>query len=87
MFVVMELDPSNPVRLSFKCSPEKYAELTERDGIIPAPYLARYHWVALTRLNALSDAETKTQIGESYVMVRAKLLKNVRRKLNEKRIS
>jgi predicted DNA-binding protein (MmcQ/YjbR family) len=40
MYAVMALDPG-PHVLSFKCSPEDFAELTERPGIIPAPYLAR----------------------------------------------
>jgi len=35
------------VSLSFKASPETFADLTERPNIIPAPYLARAQWVAL----------------------------------------
>ena len=27
------------------CTPEMFAELIEREGIIPAPYLARAMWV------------------------------------------
>jgi predicted DNA-binding protein (MmcQ/YjbR family) len=42
MFAVMNLEPFPPW-LSFKCSAEDFAELTERPGIIPAPYLARAH--------------------------------------------
>ena len=34
------LQPSN-TWLTFKASPENFVELTERPGIIPAPYLAR----------------------------------------------
>ena len=30
-----------PHQLGFTCTPETFAELTEREGIIPAPYLAR----------------------------------------------
>src|SRR5438552_12566334 len=30
-----------------QCSPEEFADLVERPGIIPAPYSARYHWIAL----------------------------------------
>ena len=63
--------------LSFKCSPEKFAELTEIEGIEPAPYTARYHWVMLTSFDALSAAETKALIKESYRMVYQKLPKKV----------
>jgi predicted DNA-binding protein (MmcQ/YjbR family) len=63
--------------LSFKCSAEKFAELTELEGIEPAPYTARYHWVMLTRFDALSAAEMKALIKESYRMVYEKLPKKV----------
>jgi hypothetical protein len=32
-----------PLCLSLKCTPENFSELTERQGIVPAPYSARYH--------------------------------------------
>ena len=43
MFAVVCLEP--PHQMSFKCTPEEFAELIERVGIIPAPYLARAMWV------------------------------------------
>ncbi len=46
MFAHTVLEPA-PVWLSFKTSPDNFYELTERAGIIPAPYLARAQWVAL----------------------------------------
>ena len=48
--------------MSFKCTPEVFAELVERPGIIPAPYSARTHWVALEREDALPRAEIKRLI-------------------------
>ena len=41
IFAVLDLG-SVPQRLSFKCTPEKFAELTEHEGISPAPYVGRY---------------------------------------------
>jgi predicted DNA-binding protein (MmcQ/YjbR family) len=63
------------VWLSFKCTPEEFAELTERPGVIPAPYSARYHWVALESEDALPAADIKRLIGDSYQMVKEKLPK------------
>jgi len=63
------------IALSFKCTPEVFAELVERPGIIPAPYSARSHWVALEREDALPRAEIKRLIGQSYGLVFAKLPK------------
>ncbi len=73
MFAVACLDASAPVRCSFKCTPEEFAELQERDGIIPAPYLARAHWVALERYDALGDAEFRRLLKQAYELVAAKM--------------
>jgi predicted DNA-binding protein (MmcQ/YjbR family) len=67
--------------LCFKVSPEKFAELTERPGIIPAPYLARAKWVALETKDALSSDELALLLRESYNMVVAKLPKKTREAL------
>jgi predicted DNA-binding protein (MmcQ/YjbR family) len=80
MFAVTGLE-STADGISLKCTPEKFAELVERDGIIPAPYVARYHWVKIEGTNAVTDAEMKTLIRESYKMVRDKLPKKERDKI------
>jgi predicted DNA-binding protein (MmcQ/YjbR family) len=77
MFAVMPLIPA-PVRLSFKVTPEQFQDLTERPGIIPAPYLARAHWVALESLDALPRSEVKTLLKASYTLVFEKLPKKAR---------
>jgi predicted DNA-binding protein (MmcQ/YjbR family) len=63
---------SVPQRLVFKCDPETFAELTEREGIVPAPYVGRYKWVMLESLDVLSDSELDHLIRQSYAMVAAK---------------
>ena len=77
MFAVTPLEPA-PVCLSFKASPENFAELTERPNIIPAPYLARAQWVALQTRDALPADELARLLRESYDMVFAKLAKKTR---------
>ena len=69
------------VRLGFKCTPENFALLCERDGIIPAPYMARAQWVRLLRLNALPDDELRDLIAESYRLVWERLPKKRRAEL------
>ena len=66
------------VCLSFKCSEESFAELTERPNIIPAPYLARASWVALETRDAIAKEELANLLRASYEMVVAKLPKRVR---------
>ncbi|HMV87270.1 MAG TPA: MmcQ/YjbR family DNA-binding protein [Blastocatellia bacterium] len=81
MFTVMALDAAAPYRISLKCTPEEFAELTEREDIDPAPYVARYHWVSLKRFDALPQAELKRLVRDSYEMVKAKLPKKLRDQL------
>lgn len=83
MFVIASLDQT-PVSLSFKCSDEEFAELLEREGIVPAPYLARNKWVMIESLDALPPKELKRLIRDSYTMVAAKLPKQVRSELGFK---
>ena len=77
MFAVAALEPSHGVALSFKCTPEKFAELVEQEGIIPAPYMARNHWVGLERFDALTDRELKPLLTNAYKMVLEKLPKKM----------
>lgn len=81
MFCVAALDPREGNRVSFKCSPEAFAELIEHDGIIPAPYMARNHWVSLEDWSALRDSDIKDAVSKSYALVKAKLPKRVQKGL------
>lgn len=76
MFAVTPLEPAS-VCLSFKASPENFAELTERQNIIPAPYMARAQWVALQTRDAIAAEELSRLLRESYEMVLAKLPKRM----------
>jgi predicted DNA-binding protein (MmcQ/YjbR family) len=78
MFAVAVLEGASKYCLSFKCTEDKFAELIEQDGIDPAPYSARYHWVALERFDLMSDQELKHLLRNSYDLVVAKLPKKVR---------
>lgn len=70
MFAVLGLDK---VRFTFKCSPETFTELIEREDIDPSPYLGRYNWVILHRLGAVPWAELRGLIGQSHDEVAAKV--------------
>jgi predicted DNA-binding protein (MmcQ/YjbR family) len=69
MFAVLGLDE---VRFTFKCTPEVFAELIEREDIRPASYVGRYKWVMLDRLDALRRVELEDLVRQSYEMVAAK---------------
>ena len=81
MFAITTLGPIG-VRLSVKTTPEKFYELTEIPGVIPAPYMARNHWVALERWDAIRRTEMEALIRESYDLVFAKLPKKTQAQLS-----
>jgi predicted DNA-binding protein (MmcQ/YjbR family) len=83
MFAVAPLEVA-PLCLSFKCSPENFAELCERDGVRPAPYMARAQWVALEQLNTLPDAELRELLAEAYRLVWERLPKRRQAELQAK---
>lgn len=81
MFCVLCIRGPLAGRLSFKVEDERFLELTERPGFIPAPYLARAHWVLVAEPGRLPDAELAGLLRRSYELVRAKLPKKTQREL------
>lgn len=77
MFAVARLEPAR-VWLSLKASEENFVELTERPGVIPAPYLARAKWIALESREALTAQEIAQLLRESYELVLSKLPQKMR---------
>lgn len=77
MFCIANLEPGmSPTKIAFKCTPERFAELVEIEGIIPAPYMARNHWVAMIEMDALRQPEIRELIHASYQLILEKLPKN-----------
>ena len=91
MFAVIDLDePLHPESasarkprplLSYAAGPDRFSELIEQDGLIPAPYLARAHWVAVLHWDAFTDAEWKRELRAAHQIVFAKLPPKTRKVL------
>lgn len=77
MFAVVDLGKGGPV-MSYAAGPERFAELVEREGVIPAPYLARAHWVAVERWDVFRSAEWKSELEAAHALIHAKLPKRTR---------
>ena len=67
--------------ISFKVDDDRFLELTDREGIIPAPYLARARWVMVEDLSKLPDAEAKALLKRSHELVFAKLTKKLQHEI------
>ena len=81
MFAVMPSDGSEGGRLSFKVADNRFLELTDQPGIIPAPYLARAHWISITEPQRFATTELETFILDAYTLIRAKLTKKMQAEL------
>lgn len=82
MFMITAPDEV-PVNASFKASDEDFEQLTEREGFIPAPYLARYKWVKVDDISRFTAAEWKQYARQAYQMVYDKLPAKVRREIED----
>ncbi|HEY4837534.1 MAG TPA: MmcQ/YjbR family DNA-binding protein [Candidatus Acidoferrales bacterium] len=80
MFAGVPLEPAR-VWLTLKADPEEFPELIERQGVIPAPYLARAKWIAIETERALPRAEVLRLVSKSYELVFANLTKKLQEEL------
>ena len=61
--------------VGFKVDDNRFLELTDLYGIIPAPYMAKHKWVLVQDPKALTDAELTELIARSHALIVAKLPK------------
>src|SRR5687768_13389225 len=81
MFCVMCVRGQIAGRMCFKVEDARLLELTERPVFVPAPYLARAHWVLVAKPEALPAGELRDLLRRSYALVREKLPKKTQREL------
>jgi predicted DNA-binding protein (MmcQ/YjbR family) len=81
MFLVYCFQGKNHGQLSFKVEDERLLELTDRPHVIPAPYMARAHWISLLPSCEMGEAEKRALVRRAYELVRAKLTKKLQREL------
>jgi predicted DNA-binding protein (MmcQ/YjbR family) len=85
MFALINLDDPGPERrrvvhhalMMYSAGKDRYSELLETEGIIPAPYMAKIHWVAIERWDVFTPAEWQRELHAAYDITLAKLPKKV----------
>ncbi len=78
MFALVNLDGDGRAVMSFAAGPERFNELQENDGVIPAPYMARIFWVAMERWDAVSKGELFTLLSAARELTYEKLPKRTK---------
>jgi predicted DNA-binding protein (MmcQ/YjbR family) len=87
MFALINLDdPPHPESaagrilhpsISYAAGPARYSELLELDGLIPAPYFARAHWIAAVRWDVFPTAGWRRELTAAHALTLAKLPRKV----------
>ncbi|HEV2576038.1 MAG TPA: MmcQ/YjbR family DNA-binding protein [Acidobacteriaceae bacterium] len=78
MFAVLNLAADAHGVISFASTPERFAELVEQEGLKPAPYLARAHWVAADNWTCLRPAVWEAELRDANAVIFARLPKRTR---------
>ena len=78
MFALIHLDDAGTGVVWFHCGAERYQELLETEGIIPAPYMAKAHWVTVERWDVLRARQWEDELRAAHELVYERLPKRVK---------
>ena len=67
-----------PFKTGIKCDESDFAELIEREGIVPMPQLSATYWIRIENDKALTAQEWKRYIKKSYRLVLKALPKKIK---------
>ena len=82
MFAVSGIERTS--RYSFKVEDHRFLELTDIDGIVPAPYLARAKWVQVDPAKCkLPNNEIEALVRQSYELIFSRLPKKTQRAIGD----
>jgi predicted DNA-binding protein (MmcQ/YjbR family) len=84
MFAMVEPEPGGRHVMAFATPAERYPDLLEIEGVHPAPYLARAHWIAVEDWTVFPQRELKAHLLAAYERVESKLPTRVQRHLELK---
>ncbi len=72
MFVMMNLTPGE-MPVYYPAGQERMASLLELEGIVPAPYMARIHWVAVENWGVYRNTEWESEWRAAHALTYEKL--------------
>ena len=81
MFALIALDADSRTQqpvISFAAGPVHFPNLLEVEGCLPAPYLARAYWIAVTGWLVFPSAEWQQHLARAHALTLDKLPKKIR---------
>jgi predicted DNA-binding protein (MmcQ/YjbR family) len=79
MFAMLEPEPGGPHVGGFAVPADRFPDLLEIEGIRPAPYLARAHWIVFEDWNIFTERDLQQHLRSAYDRVESKLPTRVQR--------
>ena len=79
MFAGFQLPDGEPI--GFKVDPAVFDAMIGRNGVIPAPYMAKHSWISVTERDRIPVAKLKKLLAESHRLVAEKLPARTRKSL------
>ena len=79
MFAGFQLPEGEPI--AFKVEPGIFQAMTGKNGVIPAPYMAKHSWISVTARKKVPQAKLKELLSESHRLVVEKLPARTRKAL------
>ncbi|HUB30368.1 MAG TPA: MmcQ/YjbR family DNA-binding protein [Terracidiphilus sp.] len=73
MFAMTDLDGTGTGVLWFHAGADRFHELIETEGILPAPYLAKAYWVMLERWSVLRPRAIEDELRRAHALIYQKL--------------
>ena len=81
MFCLINLDGQSRAVISYSAGAERFPDLLEQDSFIPAPYMARIHWVAVERWSGMRNAEWQSELRAAHQITLARLPRRIREQI------
>jgi predicted DNA-binding protein (MmcQ/YjbR family) len=78
MFAMTDVDGTGIGVLWFHCGAERFHDLLENEGICAAPHLARAHWVAMERWDALRPRQVEDELRLAHGLIYERLPKRTK---------
>jgi predicted DNA-binding protein (MmcQ/YjbR family) len=69
VFFLIDIPTAHIAHLAFKVPKESFPELTDREGIIQAPYFAKGQWVQVQETAKFNKEELNNWVATSYQLV------------------
>ena len=79
--MLIDLDGGGKAVVSYAAGAERYRELLELDGLMPAPYMARIFWIAAGHWGAHRDMDWERELRAAHELTLRKLPPKVLRVL------